>query len=287
MNEWFTITIFRDGQTVDFEVCGITAEAFPTLRDLEHNYKKALHLEIKNGYGVLTIHSFAHSEIRRTKQHYRKFIKSSFRRLKKENIQHLVIDLRYNSGGTDANAAYLATYLFDKPYRYWDRIEVTPAVAKFMNGAVRFFYCKPTLKDSMYLWTRCRFTREFDFYQVQGPAKDHFTGQVYLLTNGLCMSSCSDLVAITTFNQRAKTIGQETGGGYQGNTSGIMPTVRIPIGLVMTIPLQKYTNAVNPKKNIGHGTMPDFEVTPTLDNWMSGRDEEMNTVLQVMEKGKR
>lgn len=283
----YTLTLFRDGQTLDYEVCGVTAEAFPSLNSLEHNYKKALGFEVKDGTGFLTIHSFAHSNIRRSRQHFRKFIKNAFIELKEQKIKNLVIDLRYNTGGTDANAAYLATYLFDKPFRYWDRIEITGPVARYMNGAVKFFYCKPTQRDSMYLWTRCRFTREFDFYETQQPAKNHFEGQVYLLTNGFCMSSCSDFIAVTTYNLKAKTIGQETGGGYQGNTSGIMPTVRLPHGLLITIPLNKYTNAVDPFKNIGRGTMPDYRVTPTLENWMLKKDAEMEKALELINRPER
>lgn len=287
MEDRYTLTLFQDGQTVDYEVCGVTAEAFPSLNSLEHNYKKALEFEIKNQVGILTVHTFAHSNIRKSRQHFRKFVRNAFKKLKEQKIKNMVIDLRYNTGGTDANAAYLASYLFEKPFRYWDRIEITAPVAKYMNGAVKFFYCKPTQKDSMYLWTKCRFTREFDFYETQQPAKNHFEGQVYLLTNGFCMSSCSDFVAVVSYNQKAKTIGQETGGGYQGNTSGIMPTVRLPHGLLMTIPLQKYTNAVDTKKNGGHGSMPDYELVPTLQNWMLKHDAEMEKALELIGDGRR
>jgi hypothetical protein len=37
------------------------------------------------------------------------------------------------------------------------------------------------------------------------------------------MSLCADVAAILSFNKKAICIGQQTGGGYQGNNSGLMP----------------------------------------------------------------
>ena len=72
------------------------------------------------------------------------------------------------------------------------------------------------------------------------------------------LSSCADVIAILAHNKKAKVVGQESGGGYQGNTSGIMPKTKIPTGLELTVPLLKYTNAVDPMVNIGRGTIPDY-----------------------------
>ena len=96
------------------------------------------------------------------------------------------------------------------------------------------------------------------------------------------MSSCSDFVAILSDNKKAQVVGQESGGGFQGNTSGIIPTSKIKTGLLATIPLQKYTNAVDLNKNFGRGTIPDFEVTPTFDNWVNKKDVEMEFVLRLI-----
>ena len=77
-------------------------------------------------------------------------------------------------------------------------------------------------------------------------------------------------------------VGQESGGGYQGNTSGMMPKTKIPTGLEITVPLLKYTNAVDPMVNIGHGTIPHHAVAPTLDDWIEKKDVEMEFVMQLI-----
>ncbi len=97
----------------------------------------------------------------------------------------------------------------------------------------------------------------------------------------VCLS-CSDLIAILSDNKKAKVVGQESGGGFQGNTSGIMPTTKIKAGLRVTIPLQKYFNAVDPHKNIGRGTIPDYPVTPTVDDWIEKKCIEMELALTII-----
>jgi len=197
------------------------------------------------------------------------------------------IDLRNNSGGTDGNAAKLASYFFERPFQYWQKIEVTQDIAGQIKGLARLFYKKPILKDSTYHWQGSRWwlSREFNYYRMQKPAKHNYKGNVYLLTNGLCMSSCADVVAILSHNNKAKVIGTETGGGYQGNTSGLMPkTLIMDDYMEITTPLNKYTNAVDPNTNFGRGTIPDFHVTPTLDDWSENRDVELAFVMKLIEE---
>ncbi|MEO1655143.1 MAG: S41 family peptidase, partial [Bacteroidota bacterium] len=200
--------------------------------------------------------------------------------LEKEAIENLVIDLRYNSGGSDGHAVYLARHFFAQPFDYWDKIEVTEDVFNQIKGKYKIFYKKPRQQDSTYLWRGARWwlSKEFNYYKQQKPAKPTFKGKVYLISNGLCMSSCADLVAILAHHHKAQVVGQESGGGYQGNTSGLMPTNPIFAHLEMTIPLQKYSNAVDPKHNFGRGTLPQYPIYPSLEDWLNQRDVELNFV---------
>jgi C-terminal processing protease CtpA/Prc len=278
----FKIEIQYEKKPVTLILKGVSKDVFPSMEALESANVEQLRFDRKGKIGVLTIHSFAKSVIKRNGQHYRRFVKKTFREIADNKVNDLVIDLRYNTGGTDGNAAFLASHFFDKPFRYWDRIEVTESVAREIKGVYRIFYKKPVKRDSIYHWKKIWITNEFDYYQKQKPARNNFKGNTYLLTNGLCMSSCSDLVAILSHNKKAVIVGQETGGGFQGNNSGMMPKAKIPPGLTITVPLQKYTNAVDSAKNFGRGSIPDYEVAPTIDDWIDKRDVESEFVMQML-----
>jgi hypothetical protein len=282
VTENFTIVIKKSGSTETYSANGVSKEIFPSRKSLESAYEKPLELVIKEKVAVLSIHTFAGTEIKEHGQDFRKFIQSTFRTLKDKNITNLIVDLRYNSGGTDGNAAYLAKYFFDKPFRYWEKIEVTEAIAKEITGMKRLFYKKPKYVGNSYRWRTMWMTHEFDYYELQSPAKNNFNGKTLLLTNGLCMSSCSDLIAILSDNKKALVLGEESGGGFQGNTSGMIPTAKIKTGLRVTIPLQKYTNAVDPHKNVGRGTLPDYPITISLDDWVNKKDVVMESALKLI-----
>lgn len=282
LSESFVIETRFQEKVGTYVVKGVNKSMFPTLASLESSDVKQLKIDVVDNVGILTIHSFAKSAIKKNGQRFKPFIKTTFKDLKKGGIENLVIDLRYNSGGTDGNAALLASYFFDQPFRYWEKIEVTEAIAKEIKGVNRLFYRKPEQKDSTYLWKKTWVTSEFDYYQVQKPARHNFKGQTYLLTNGLCMSSCADFTAILAHNKKALVLGQESGGGYQGNTSGMMPETSIPTGLIVSVPLQKYTNAVDPKINFGRGTIPNYPLYPGVEDWMNKKDVELEFVLKLI-----
>lgn len=282
VTQTFMIEVKTNGVNKTYKLNGVSKNVFPSLKSLESNFKKPLEFETVNSVGILKVHSFANSTIKDNGQKFKKYIKATFKQIKSNEIKNLIIDLRYNTGGTDGNAAYLASYFFDSLFRYWDRIEVTEAIAKEIRGLNRLFYKKPKKFGDSYQWRKTWLTKEFDYYETQKPAKNNFRGKTYLLTNGLCLSSCSDFVAILSHNKKALVIGQESGGGFQGNTSGMMPNATIPTGLQVTVPLQRYTNAVDLRKNFGRGTIPDFEISPTFDNWVSKKDVEMEFVLRLI-----
>ena len=245
---------------------------------------KQLEFRVENNIGFLTIHTFSNSDIKKSGQNFKDFIDNTFERLAKEKIKNLVVDLRDNTGGSDGNAVYFTKYFFEKPFRYWDRIEVTEASARDVKGvALKMFYRTPIQKDSIWLWQKAKLVRDFDYYEEQEPVSKSYSGNTYVLINGFTMSSSADVAAILSHNKKATFIGQETGGGYQGNTSGIMPTAKVePFGFTITVPLQKYVNYVDTTKNFGKGTMPDHLVHVTISDILKGIDKELETAINLI-----
>jgi hypothetical protein len=271
----YDVTCVINGKLTDYHLTAVSREVFPMDISLEKNYKEALAVEFDKDLATLTIHTFAKRRIKEGGQNFNKFVKHVFKELNDRGVHNLIIDLRYNTGGTDGNAARLASFFFEKPFAYWKSIEVTDAVARDIKGFYKLFFKKPVREGSINYWQKTWLTTEFDYYEEQLPAKNNFKGNVYILTNGLCMSSCGDFTAILSHNNRCLVFGQETGGTYQGNNSGMIPTVIVPPGLILSVPLMKYTNAVEAHKNIGRGTIPDHGIPLKYTDWISDGDSEM------------
>lgn len=280
----YTVEVNNNGIVETYNLNGVSKKVFPSIEFLESSTKKQLSFKIKEDIGIIKIQTFSKSVINENNQKFKKFLKSTFNELNEKKIENLIIDLRYNTGGSDSYAVLFASYFFDKSFRYWNKIEITEAVAEDIKGKYRLYYNKPIKQDSLYLWQGASMTKEFDFYKIQEPAKNNYKGKVYIITNGLCLSSCSDLIAILSYNKKAIIVGQESGGGYQGNTSGLIPEAKIPTGLTITVPLLKYTNAVDLSKNFGRGTIPDYQITPSLEEWIDKKDVEMEFIMKLIKQ---
>lgn len=227
---------------------------------------KPMSMQVVDGIAIIKIPSFANSILASHDQKFKKEIDGYLDQINDSGIDKLLFDLRGNTGGSDSNPAWLTSFFFDKPYRYWNRIEITEAIAKDVSGMSKVFYGKPRYENGLWLWSdKGLSSKEFQFTNIQKPAKSMFKGEVYILTDGMCLSSCADFTAIMQANQKAIIIGEETGGGYQGNTSGLIPSAELSSGLVVDIPLLKYVNEVPKEKNMGRGTIPDIELRPTLE----------------------
>lgn len=262
----------------------LKATHYDQLLTYEMINKDKLRLEEKGTTFLLRVPSFAQSYYKSNGQNYKKELRNIFKNLEKQTNSSLIIDLRGNTGGSDSNAVLLASYLLDEPFRYWDRIEVTEAIAKEVTGMSNVFYGKPVLENGKWLWSdKGLASSEFKFTRIQDPGKLTYKGAIVLLTDGLCLSSCADLVAILRSNNRVTVWGEETGGGYLGNTSGLIPSEALNFELVIDVPLLKYFNHVESPSLLGRGTIPDHEIKPTVHDIISGNDPTLVSALKYLE----
>src|SRR5690606_10075594 len=157
-----------------------------------------------------------------------------------------------------SNGSLLYSFLTDKPFAYYSSLETVSS--KFPEDA------HPNLK-------------------IQQPQKNNFLGKCYFLINGKSFSTTSEFCAIAKSNARGKFSGEETGGGYYGNTGGEMERVILPTTkITVVIPRRKYVLAVRPQKFKDRGVIPDYEVIPGIDDILSNRDVQLEYALKLAEK---
>lgn len=216
---------------------------------------KSLQLDfLQKNTALLTLKTFDENRLSE-KQNFKVFLEESFNEINSKKISNLIIDLRGNAGGEDGYGALLYSYLASEPFKYFSSIESTKS--------------KMQLKDNPLLG-------------LQQPQKNNFNGKVLFLINGLCFSTTADFCSIAKSNNRGKFIGEETGGGYYGNTSGSTLKVQLPNSKInITIPQLKYVNDVAKAKYKDRGIIPDYIILPTINEVIYHKDVQLDFALKL------
>jgi len=210
--------------------------------------------------GYLYIATFDSESFRLAGINFNDFLQSTFAELKKNKIQKLIVDIRRNGGGSDQYGANMCSYLTGKPFSYFKTV-------KQKSGDGYSPVSHPCLS-------------------VQSPASNAFTGKICLLIDGLTFSTAADVASVTWANHFARVIGRETGGGYDGNTSGRSESVLLTnSGITLTIPLWYYENAVPPARELHRGVLPDVLINRTHESIVQHRDLEVETAMKWLSGG--
>ncbi|MBN1791532.1 MAG: hypothetical protein JW830_13605 [Bacteroidales bacterium] len=230
---------------------------------------------------LLTVSSFW---LESKEKRYKKFLKESFAEIHDRGIQNLIIDVRDNEGGQDARGAWLLSYLMDKKFRYYDRLEATtPKKYTFAKEArlPRFYGIMRMMisgtDSGTFVWKHSRNLK------VQKPQRKSYAGKVYVLINGASFSVTAEFASVAHYLKRATFIGEETGGGYYGNNSGAFVIVTLPNSrLNIGIPMLAYYTAVKDYPYHDHGVIPDYEVKPDIQDILNDKDVALEFTKQLI-----
>ncbi|MVM36110.1 peptidase S41 [Spirosoma sp. HMF4905] len=231
---------------------------------------------------VMTIERFMGNK---KEQDYKQFLHDSFQEIKAKNVQHLVLDLRDNEGGEESWGILLYSYLARQPFRYYDHISVHqkkkysfPAWTSKLYRMLKGLAVKKHGNAYALAWHKgLRNTK---------PKPEAYQGKLYVLLNGTSFSVTTELAARIHADKRAVFIGQESGGGYRVNSSGIftitqLPNSKIDLGIGMF-----GFNMANVAEHADRGIIPDYLVEPTADDMLNHRDRIMEYTLKLIQSQK-
>ena len=140
---------------------------------------------------------------------YFNFLEESFKEIKEQEINHLLIDMRNNGGGSTYQFNEVFHYLSDTPYRSFSRVDTRysrPVLARHQPWHSQIYYRFLNL------------IRGDDIYKSEPglthpPENDYrFSGQTYLLVGPATFSAAADFAALCQDYEAARIVGQETGG---------------------------------------------------------------------------
>ena len=242
--------------------------------------ERSLAIDTSSRTATLILNTFSNGE----SKHLRAFIKQSFKKISDQKISHLIIDLRSNGGGDVPLYVKLSQYIRNSGFKVADSAY---AVAKniapfssyikqgFFNNLALFFLTKKHSDGNFHFgyWER---------HLYQPKLNHHFNGQVYVLTNGPTFSASTLFCNAVKGQKNVTLVGEETGGGWHGNSGIMIPNITLPITkLRVRLPLFKLVQYNHVPKD-GRGIMPDIYIPPTLEGVRKNIDRKMQAVKELI-----
>jgi C-terminal processing protease CtpA/Prc len=214
----------------------------------------------------------------------RKFIDQAFQEIHDQDSKALIIDVRDNDGGAHDVAEQVFSYLADKPFLYYRDLVLNSLTFSFLP------YAKPSTPipaDAVAKWPDGKFHHVTQAnWGMQQPRQPHFGGKIYVLMNGGSFSSTCEFLSATRSYTKAIFIGEESGGSYSGNTSGMKYDITLPNSkLILRVPtVGYYMAAVKDHLDLDRGILPDYPIQQSIQDLLGSEDREMKKALDLARK---
>ena len=229
------------------------------------------------GYAVMTLNTF-------TKGYLRKFFRKSFRKLKKENIHHLALDIRLNGGGKIGLSTLLTRYVSRQPFRVADTVF---AKSRSLHPYTEYYKGKFLNNLQLAVTTKRKADGFFHMQHLERKIfypkkKFHFNGKLYVLISGPTFSAASLFSSVVKEQEGITLVGEETGGGWHGNNGVMIPEFTLPdTRLRISFPLFRLVQ-YNHVPKTGSGVVPDIYIGTSYEALLKGYDKKLAEVKAMM-----
>ena len=242
---------------------------------------------LEEDIALLDIREFNHWKSGKKRKNFGKVLDKSFSSIDSSGVDHLIIDLRGNTGGYEKYGLQLMSYFKGEPFTGYRQIRLKNKSFKYRKysktGPLLYLLFQAYLKldhvnDTTYLLRNDR-----NLKQVE-PPEVIFKGNIYVLTDGGSTSTTADFCSLMRYHQLATFVGEETGGGALGNTSNFSFEMKLPNTKIQyELPITQYLlNVEETKENFGRGTVPDHVVKRNMTDILNNTDTQLNFVLQLI-----
>ncbi|MEP6711345.1 MAG: S41 family peptidase [Ferruginibacter sp.] len=238
---------------------------------------RSMEVDSSGKFAVMTLNSFSNG-------HLRRFFKSSFKKLRKENINNLVLDIRSNGGGRVGLSTLLTRYITRRPFKVADTLfAVSKNLApytkyikgKFLNNIELAFITRKKADGLYHL-------RHLEKKLYQPKQNNHYSGGVYVLTNGPTFSASALFCNAVKGQPGILLAGEETGGGWYGNDGIMIPDIVLPnTHLKVRLPLFRLVQ-YNHVAIKGSGVIPDIYIGTNYEALIKGEDKKMQVVKEMI-----
>lgn len=214
---------------------------------------------------------------------FKKMMKRNFKTIEKNEIEHLIIDFRFNGGGLINNISRLTKYVAPEPFTLIDSTLMKKAafnqifqpysIIPYIIGRTIF---KKTNADT---FVRTSLGKK----KIKLAKKYHYDKKIYVLMDGGSYSATTFTIGLWKDMNRATFIGMRPGGANWGSFAGQWKDVKLPNSkLKIHIPLMKIVHAQPNKTTTSFFVEPDYYVEQSLEEFLKRKDAQLNFALDLI-----
>jgi hypothetical protein len=240
------------------------------------NYR-SLEIDSSGRFATMTLNTFY-------KGHLRTFFRKSFRELKHQQVDNLILDLRSNGGGRVGLSTLFTKYLSRTPFKVADTLyaaskSLSPYTkyikGKLLNNIELAFITHKSADGKYHL-------RRLEKKLYQPKKKLHYNGYVYVLTSGPTFSAAALFCNAIKSQKNILLLGEETGGGWYGNNGIMIPDIILPnTHLRVRLPLFRLVQYKHVATK-GTGVIPDIYIPTSYNALIKGVDKKMEVVKEMI-----
>lgn len=183
---------------------------------------------------------------------FQRFMDSTFQEIHQKGIKNLIIDVRFNGGGSQEASIYLLRYLLDKPFVYYSQV--------VFEGKTEKIYGEEPIT----------------------PFVNRYKGKLYFIQDGLGNSTTGHFMSLVKKHKLGPIVGEELGSNQfcsAGQTTLRLPHTKLEYYVANNT--HESTATALPDEV---GILPDYEVYQSMEDYFNKVDAVKVFTIQLIKK---